>query len=145
MASYPALTTQQQQEVGLLNYTSHPVRVRCCLFADQGAVDYTDPEKWILELEPPFLQCKTNRLAFENAASWTPRLRLLLRLNVDAALLTQNQQRAAHANGEQHEPFRWFMYLTDFLAVFTDATVYHNHRASAIKILISVVCCSSQR
>ena len=58
------------------------------------------------------------RLSFEDEKSWSIRVALLLRVNVEARVIAQRDAIRAMENREPHEPFRWFMYLSDFARTF---------------------------
>ena len=58
------------------------------------------------------------RLSYTDPKSWTMRVKLTLKLNFESYLLEQRQCVEEHTQGNGHEHFRWFMFLSDFLKYF---------------------------
>ena len=126
-----------QADVGLPPKLSSPVKVigATCLGKSlpDGRPDYYDPENWILELESPMM-CYKGRLSTNDPKSWTPRIRVALKIPHESYLMEQQHCLDIDANGKPHEHFRWYMYVSDFVQYFTEVWVYYKSHQFPFKV-----------
>jgi hypothetical protein len=58
------------------------------------------------------------RLSFDDVKAWTIRVSMKLHVNLEARQMQQEASLKAQEAKESYEPFRWYMYLTDFVKEF---------------------------
>ena len=136
-ARFPTSMPASQADVGLPPKYSSPVKVigATCLGKSlpDGRPDYYDADNWILELESTMM-CFKGRLSANDPKSWTPRIRLALKIPYESYLMEQQHCLDIDANGKPHEHFRWYMYVSDFVQYFTEIWVYYKSHQFPFKV-----------